>query len=170
MRTLLKISITILLIFTLGVYALAEQPKTWEESLPAPPTFVLNFQVVVPDNFDPQNKDSVELIEKLVVTVGQLKSDLELKSVEIGWYKQKVAELENLNKLSEQQIVTANKVIQNQDSSLNLLREKIDNLEKIISNYEKANTNLQKQVKNEKRIGNVKVVVTAIALLCLKFL
>lgn len=131
---------------------------------------MLNFQVVVPDNFDPQNKDSVELIEKLVVTVGQLKSDLELKSVEIGWYKQKVAELENLNKLSEQQIVTANKVIQNQDSSLNLLREKIDNLEKIISNYEKANTNLQKQVKNEKRIGNVKVVVTAIALLCLKFL
>lgn len=170
MKTLSIILKTIVLIFIIDVCVLAAHPKSWEENLPVPPISAIHFQITVPDNFEPQNKDSVELIEKLVVTVKQLRLDLALKDAEITTYKEKIAQLESLNRLSEQQLSVANKIISTQETSFNLLKEKVDNLEKIVNEYKEANATLQNKVKNEKRLGNIKVLVTTIALLALKFL
>lgn len=123
----------------------------------------LNFQVQ-------PNRDIVDLLERLTLTVKQLREDVKLKDNEIELLNQKIAQYEKISNLAENQVQLYSQMLVKQEEAFKILNSKVDNLDVIIKELKEENAKLIKKVATEKKIGNLKAIAVGVLLLGAKFL
>lgn len=115
----------------------------------------LNFQIQ-------PNRDIIDLLERLTLTVKQLREDGQFKDNEIQLLNQKIEQFEKISKIQENQVQLYEQMLQKQTEAFKLLNDKVDNLNQIVVELKETNTKLEKKVATERRIGNIKAILMGI--------
>ncbi len=106
----------------------------------------------------------------MIATVNALKEDLENKNLEIAELNKQIALHEKLYASQEMQINNYKQLVASNEKAFLLLKEKSDNNEKAIQELKVIVTTLEKKVATEKKRGNIKAVLGALAVILIKVL